>query len=371
MLDGSALLDGPVLPDYSGACVSNVTPALLQHADIGRGWLPDDVLAASQVVVLVLDGLGFDQLVERCRGCADATAMLDRSITTVAPSTTATALTSISTGSAPSEHGVIGYKIWVGGEVLNALRWSSAQGDARDRLDPAEVQPLVPFGGSAPVSSPRLSSVDTGFTEAHLRETQYTPYWLTSSIPVEIRAALVRGDRFVYAYYDGIDKVAHITGLTDHYEAELRAVDRLVSDIVDALPSGAALVVTADHGQVQVGESIIEIAPEVVDLTSQISGEARFVWLHAAGGRSSDVLAAATEAHGDVAWVVSVEQVIDEGWFGPSLSSPARARLGDVALVAHEPVALVDPARPGPLLQSRHGSLTRAEMLVPLMTAIA
>lgn len=363
--------EGPVLPDYAGACVSNMTPALLQHAEIGRGWMPDEVLDAKQVVVLVLDGLGFDQLVERADAAPTLTSLLARSITTVAPSTTATALTSIATGSAPGEHGVVGYKIWIGGEVLNALRWSSGQGDARERLDPADVQPLTPFCGLSPVVVSQAQFADTGFTAAHLRETQYTPYWLISSIPVEIRKALLCGERFVYAYYDGIDKVAHITGLTDHYEAELRAVDRLVGDILAALPTGVALVVTADHGQVQVGESIIEIAPSVVDLTSQISGEARFVWLHATGARRSDLLAAATEAHGSVAWVVPAEQVIDEGWLGPTVSSPARARLGDVAMVAHEPVALVDPERPGPLLQSRHGSLTREEMLVPLITAIA
>ena len=52
----------PLLPDYGGACVSNLIPALLQHAEIGRGWIPDDVLEARQVVLFVVDGLGWDQL---------------------------------------------------------------------------------------------------------------------------------------------------------------------------------------------------------------------------------------------------------------------------------------------------------------------
>lgn len=361
----------PILPDYAGGCVSNIVPALLQHADIGAGWIPDDVLKARQVVLLVVDGLGYDQLVARSHVAPTLTSMLRRSITTVAPTTTATALTSIATGTSPGEHGLVGYKMWVGGELLNALRWSSPLGDARERIDPTDLQPVTPFVGSSPAVISQAQFATTGFTEAHLRDTDYRPYWLPSSIPVEIGRALRDGEPFVYAYYDGIDKIAHITGLGEHYDAELSAVDALVADVVAALPPGAALVVTADHGQVQVGDRMHAIDPEIMAMTAHVSGEARFGWLHANGGQDAQLLAAATEAHGDTCWVASVDQVLDECWFGAEVSSPARARLGDVALVAREPVALVDPANPGPMLQSRHGSLTSAEMMVPLLSVVA
>ena len=83
----------PLIPDYGGACVSNLVPALLQHAEIGRGWVPDEVLDAHQVVLFVIDGLGWDQLQERADLAPTLAAMTTRSITTVAPTTTATALT--------------------------------------------------------------------------------------------------------------------------------------------------------------------------------------------------------------------------------------------------------------------------------------
>ena len=48
------------------------------------------------------------------------------------------------------------------------------------------------------------------------------------------------------------------------------------------------------------------------------------------------------------------------------------ARLGDVALVAREPIAFEDPNDTGPFeLQGRHGSLTSAEVMVPLLVARA
>ena len=69
-------------------------------------------------------------------------------ITTVAPSTTATALTSISTGLAPGEHGVIGYRMAVDNEVFNVLRWTTSKGDARESIPPESIQHEVAFGGA-------------------------------------------------------------------------------------------------------------------------------------------------------------------------------------------------------------------------------
>ena len=90
---------------------------------------------------------------------------------------------------------------------------------------------------------------------------------------MEVRRLLGEGEPFVYAYYDGIDKIAHSYGFGVHYDAELRAVDRLVADLLDALPPGAALVVTADHGQVQVGNALLTVDEAVAADVEGMSGE--------------------------------------------------------------------------------------------------
>jgi hypothetical protein len=190
-----------------------------------------------------------------------------------------------------------------------------------------------------------------------------------SSLAVEVGALLREGERFVYAYYDGVDKVAHEYGLGRHYDAELRATDRLVEDMAAVLPTGSVLLVTADHGQVDVPDTF-PLAPDVVQCTRLLSGEGRFRWLHARPGREADLLDAATAAHGEQAWVVTLEQVLDGGWLGPRVTSAARSRLGDVAVVAHDPVSFDDPADTGAIvLRCRHGSLTPAEVRVPLLAA--
>jgi hypothetical protein len=191
-----------------------------------------------------------------------------------------------------------------------------------------------------------------------------------SAIAVEIGHQLRAGERFVYAYYGGVDKTAHERGFGRFYDAELRTTDRLVADVLTELPPRTSLLVTADHGQVEVGDNIVVPTKELLAMVAQQSGEGRFRWWHAHRGAAAALLDAAHAAYDHLAWVVSREQVLDEHWFGPTVAAPIAARLGDVALVAHAPVSFHDPADTGPFrLVCRHGSLTSAEVLVPLLAA--
>lgn len=370
--------DGPILPDYLGANVRGIVPALLgpgEWATSLPAWFPEPVRNANQVVLLVLDGLGWDQLNDHARMLPVVTSLAGRDITTVAPTTTATALSSITTGLTPGEHGLIGYRMMLKGEVINVLRWIGDHGDGqrgerRRSLPPPEIQPFTPFMGvEVPVISPKeLES--SAFTEAHLRGSRPVGYRASSAIAVEVRRQLAAGERFVYAYYGTIDKTAHERGFGEFYEAELRTADRLVGDVLEALTPGASLVITADHGQVEVGDRIVEPDPQLLAMVTAQSGEGRFRWWHTGRVPPDEVAKAALDAYGDAAWVVTREQTLDEGWFGPTVSPPVASRLGDVALVAKDAISFFDPADSGPFeLVCRHGSLTSAEVRVPLLAS--
>lgn len=362
--------DELVVADYDGACISNLVPALLEW-DTMPSWMPDEVRVADQIVLLVLDGLGWEQLQDRAHLAPTLASMAGGPITTVVPSTTATAMTSIATGTSPAEHGVIGYRVSVDGEVLNILRWSTPSGDARKRIPPTVFQPIESFCGQRPTAVTKAEFERSGFSGAHLVGARFHGYRLMSSIPVQVGELLRRGEAFVYSYYDGIDKIAHERGLGEYYEAELRQVDAMVGRLIEALPPRAALVVTADHGQVATGDNLMEPPRRVLDLVSYQSGEARFRWLHARAGRERELEAMAHEIFDDHAWVRTRQEILDAGWFGPDPSEQIVERMGDVALVAKGTIGFVDPADTGPhKLIGRHGSLTSAEMLVPLIATI-
>jgi predicted AlkP superfamily pyrophosphatase or phosphodiesterase len=360
--------DDPVLPEYAGACVCNLVPALLEPSTESVSWIPEFVHEANQIVLLVIDGLGWDHLQERRHVAPTMAAMTGRAITTVAPSTTATALTSIATGLAPGEHGVIGYRINVGGEILNVLRWTTPRGDARLRIPPTTFQKAASFASQHPPIVTKAEFYKGGFSGAHLEGTRFHGYRCQSTMLTELRRLLRSNEPFIYTYYDGPDKVSHEYGLGEYFDAEVAATDRLIADIIAELPPGAVLVVTADHGQVHTGDALYELPADVLEHVAVQSGEARLRWLHARGGRTGALLEAVEHHFGDLAWIRTRAQVIDEQWFGPHITVEGASRLGDVAMAANGVHAFVDPADTGPYkLIGRHGSLTRAEMLVPLL----
>ena len=365
----------PIVPDYGGANVRGIIPAILGPVSWQRSlphWMPPMLAEADQIVLLVIDGLGWDQLGDHAHIAPTIAGLEGRSITTVAPTTTATALTSIATGLTPGEHGVIGYRVVLGGEVVNMLRWTHDGADRRRSQPPSDIQRYPAFlGEKVPVVSPS-ELCTTAFTEAHLRGSRPVGFRATSSLPIEIRHELESGERFVYAYYGGVDRIAHERGFGEFYDAELRAADRLVADVLAVLPPGAALLVTADHGQVAVGDNVITPSADLLSLVSMQSGEGRFRWFHARRGALDELVAAAEQEFGATGWIRTRQQLIDECWFGPTVSPPIAARLGDVAVVAREPVSYHDPDDSGPFeLICRHGSMTSAEIHVPLLAAVA
>ncbi len=353
----------PVRPDYSGACVTNAIRALQGGAD----WVPEVVRGASSVVMVVLDGFGWRELEARRAQLPTIGAMTGGPIATVVPSTTPTALLSISTGLPPAEHGIVGYRIFLGNGVLNVIRWAM-QGTKPP--DPKELQPREAFSGQPLPVVTRAQFGDTKFTEILFRGGVFCGWMSTSGLVERTRLLVERGERFVYAYYDGPDLVAHVHGMRNgFFTRELAFCDTLVSDLLDVLPENVAVVVIADHGHVHF-ERRIDLGP-LNEMCVAQSGESRFRYLHAKPGAATDLLAAAGDLYADHAWLFTRDALIDEGWLGPRAPSrDVRQRIGDVILAAREPVGFVDPANPGEgRLLSGHGSITAEEMLVPFVAA--
>ncbi len=368
---------GPIVPDYQGANLSGVVPGCLLFPPGRRpAWFPEDLNGAERIVLLLVDGLGYEQLRRHAMHAPTLAGFTGTSITSVVPSTTATALTSLTTGGTPLEHGIIGYRMSMDGTVMNTLRWGSDRRDLRKECPPEQVQPIPPFVGmSVPVVS-RKDLESSAFSQAHLRGSLPMGWRAMSSIIEQCRQLVEDGNRFVYAYYDGLDKIAHERGFGPYYEAELAAVDWLIGTMLESLPSGTVLAVTADHGQVAVGSNLVHPDTSLLHHVEYQSGEGRFRWLHCRRGRASEALDIATELYADIAWVRTRDHILDEKWFGSRGTSAhadeAIRRMGDIALVPFADVSFDDPADSGPFaLQCRHGSLTEAEMMVPLLCRTA
>ena len=338
-------------------------PALLGAAD--RSWLPETVQDARSVVLLVVDGLGWDAFGLHRDRLARLVGLEGGPITTVAPATTAAALTSITTGCAPSEHGLVGYRVRIDGNILNALSWKV---DGGRSPDPGMVQRRAPFlDREVPVITKAVFR-ETGFTEAHLRGSRFLGGALCRS---SSSTASVRTD----------PASASSTRIT---QVSTRSRTPTVFSMGSTRRSSGSSMSSSDASSTGFPATLRSSSPPIT--AKSISGRTHGAHsghspsscrrARATGG--SDTCTPAAAAHEELrpaavlstasAWVLSQEQLLDEHWLGPAPAAPIVRRLGDVVIAPFEPVAILDPALPTEAnLVSAHGSLTSAEMLVPLV----
>jgi hypothetical protein len=368
-----------VLPAYGSASLVDLMPSIGAH--LGVPGCRDDVLrlpAAERFVVVLIDGLGWNLLRRNARDVPYLASLLGeaRAITVGVPSTTVTSLAGLGTGLVPGQHGMVGFTSrvpWTG-EILNALTWESD-------LVPHAYQPKPTFFERATAAGVAISSValqrfeHTGLTEAALRGADFVPY--AENTPVELRTALtvaaaLRGSRsIVYAYDRELDHHGHGHGCeSPAWREELIRADARCSQLRDTLPSDVRLVITADHGMLDIPTDhriIAEDEQELMAGVSALAGEPRFRHLYVDDDHPGRVADRWRERLSSRAWVHTREEAIEEGWFG-TVDSEVLERYGHVLVAMRDDWAVMTRHLPSELtLVGMHGSLTPAEMLVPLL----
>jgi hypothetical protein len=180
------------------------------------------------------------------------------------------------------------------------------------------------------------------------------------------------GNSIVTVYHGDLDATGHVFGVgSEAWYYQLAHVDKLAEQIAGALHAGTCLYVTADHGMVDVGaEDRIDVdaVPDLRAGVALLGGEPRARHVYAAPGAAADVLAAWRETLGNRAWVVSRDEAIKEGWFGPV--DPGMApRIGDVVAAPAGSYAIVaTEAEPREsALVGMHGSLAPSDQLIPML----
>ena len=185
-------------------------------------------------------------------------------------------------------------------------------GEHSARVGPARRAPSV---GQRPPVVIRAEFRDSGFTRAHLSGCR------DGALPDALHAgggdpapARGRASRSSTPTTTASTRWPTSTGWTSFYDAELMFVDRMVEYLVEALPPGAALVITADHGQVDVGTERVPAAPRgAVPRARPVRRGPVPLAARPCGGQAASLLDAARAHHCDVAWVVSRDQILDAG----------------------------------------------------------
>jgi hypothetical protein len=340
----------------------------------------------ARAVVILIDGMGLMGVRARAEAAPFLSAMHCRELTSGFPSTTVTSLASLSTGLPAGEHGMTGYSSYVEevGEPVNWLSWRQVSGkdDLRELLEPESVQShqtVWERAADAGVSVTIASSRDfegTGLTRAVFRGGSFRGVTTGGDMVALASDAADRGHRsLVYTYAPELDFIGHVRGpASDSWTAQLSLMDKRIELLAQRLPAGTTVFVTADHGMAEVPQE------ETVDADADnsplrdgviaIAGEPRMRHVHARPGAAADVLSTWQSVLGDRAWVMTRDDAVKAGLFGPVVTAAARARIGDVVAISRGGLGIVQRKRESRLsaLPGHHGALTDNELLVPLFS---
>lgn len=367
-------MTAPPVPAYGRATLADLLPSIGAHLGLpgatDRLGLPD----AQRYLLVLIDGLGAEQLSEYAERAPFLAGLAGRTITSGVPSTTATSITSLGTGLPPGRHGIAGYSFWYppARRVLNTLRWPAD-------LSGLDVQPQLTYLERLTGAGVRTATIapahfaGSGLTEAALRGPAFLPVVDEADHDRRVDLALqavTAAERAVgYFYERQLDHAGHGHGVGSRkWLRELAGADGLVARLRRALPDDVRLVITGDHGMVNVpadNRLIVEDQPDLLVDVAAFAGEGRFRQLVTA---EPEAVAERWRARlGERAWVRTRAEAVAEGWFG-KLTPRLADRFGDVLVAMADDGAVLSRMLPKELeLVGMHGSLTTAELSVPLL----
>ncbi|MGH3444697.1 MAG: alkaline phosphatase family protein [Nocardioidaceae bacterium] len=372
-----------VAPRYADRSLADLIPAVASalgvRTDLGAAAAGLELPAATGYVVFLVDGLGYELLRDHPGHAPFLHSLLEGSAPATAgvPSTTATSLTSLGTALEPGRHGVVGYTSRIPGTdtLLNALAWSKS-------VDPRQWQPH-------PTALGRLAEAGVRTTVVNKREFAASGLSVASHRGADFVGADRVGERMAavlvasaddrsgtpsltYMYDGDLDWTGHRYGVASpQWQQQLSMIDAAAERLRDTLPDRVRIVVVADHGMVDSPASarldVVDV-PTLLDGVVVLGGEARFRQVYCRAGAVDDVLAAWRDVLGPRAEVLRRDEALELGWFG-TLEEQVRPRIGDVLVACREDFSVMSStAFPHEAkLVGLHGSLTSAEMLIPVL----
>ncbi|WP_371409474.1 alkaline phosphatase family protein [Micromonospora zamorensis] len=370
-------------PHHGGGRLADVLPSALAVLGVPGSADPLGLVPAlagvRRIAVLLVDGLGWYQLptaAPYAPTLAGLAATVARPIIAGFPSTTPTSLVTLGTGVAPGAHGVLGFTVRVPGtdRVLTHTDWAADPSPLHWQPVPTQLERARAAGVTVTVVS-RPEFGGSGLTLAANRGGDFRGAAGGDAVAAAMLAALAAGPgpTLVSGYHADLDRHGHLSGVDSApWRVAATEVDALIARLVNGLPPDAALLVTADHGQLDIPADHrfdLDTDPRLRAGVRVVAGEARVRYLHVEEGAADDVRAAWSEVLGDAARVRSRDEVVATGWFGP-VPEEHLGRIGDVVVTCNDTYAVMASRTERPMaskLVAYHGSDTAAELTVPLL----
>jgi hypothetical protein len=352
--------------------LADVIPNCLEALHGRRGAL--GLLPVTHAVVVLVDGLGTSALTPRAGHARTLASRLgvDGPISSVFPTTTAASLASLTTGRLPGQHGLVGYTAFdaVNDRVVNQLTGWDDGAMTTDWQRMPTLFEIADAAGFAAIAIGPARYRESGFTRAVLRGADYRTGSSIADRLTRAQEALSGPPALIYVYVPELDSAAHAHGLeSPNWLSALEDLDAAVGDFVRSLGPTHGLLVTADHGVIDVPHAAQRMVPsELLDGVRHVAGEPRCLQLQLEVGESAESHAERWRAHeGNRAWVATRREAVDAGWFG-EVAPEVLPRIGQILVAARQGIAYyVDLSDTGRRMIGQHGSLSADETTIPLL----
>jgi predicted AlkP superfamily pyrophosphatase or phosphodiesterase len=399
-----------IAPKYQDQSILNIPDSIchwLGIPGIGEGALIPEILdplgnGIRRVILILMDALALHRLQ---RWMEDGTALVWRSltadgllapITSISPSTTSAALTTLWTGRSPASHGILGYEVWLKeyGMVANMILHApmTFRGDvgtlSKAGFDPQKFLPLPTLGphlrqqAITPYAFQHRSIAHSGLSQMFQQEVDIYGFHSVADLWVSLRQMIESKPnerQYIWTYWGEYDGLSHAHGPDDersaaefaHFSAAFEQF--FLKRLSPAARKDTLVILTADHGQIHtplVANNSLKHHPAFNQhLHITPTGENRMSYLYLRPGSETSVRDYLQANWSPGFTILTREKALSVGLFGPGAQHPGlNDRIGDLIAFAHEDAYLWWDKKDDFML-GRHGGLHRQEMLVPFLTA--
>ncbi len=382
------------LPDYNGNSLVNLMSSLgramgveINDYSVLSSLSPDEINQNKNIVLLVIDGLGYDYLLNHAKGSVLQQHLKSR-MTSVFPSTTASAITTFMTGQAPQQHGLTGWHTYLKelGCVTAVLPFRprvGCMGFDNQHIDIQQLYGLTSMfdmiDRPAYIVMPEwiihseYTSVHSGSARPYGYNSltqcfQYIDKTIKDSAP----------SKYIYAYWPDFDRLCHEFGChSSQVKTHFAALDEAFEILLGSIKgTNTCVIVTADHGFIDTEASrVISLShyPVMQDaLVLPLCGEPRVAYCYVHPDKQQSFIDCAKSELVDYAELLPSKQLIEQGYFGQGAVHPRLSdRIGHYTLLMKENYVFKDRLiGESPFINiGVHGGTSQQEMYVPLIVA--
>jgi len=371
------------LPNYENSIV-NLVSTISKSFDAKSRYGQLRTLKSNElknnVVLLVVDGLGYEWLKKNGKG-SFLKKNLKARMTSVFPSTTVAALTALQTGLAPQQHGLTGWFMYLKeiGAVSTILRFMPRYTKNEEmKLGKAGIAQKDIFGFDSVFDKfdARVSEI-SNYGRIGGGKTKMIPYSTMNDMIKKILSSIKSEKKrnFVYAYWPGFDLICHEHGVgSREARKEFAMLDKGIEKLAKSLDGNTTLIVTADHGLIDIPENrriFLSDHPKLAEcLTLPLCGEVRAAYCYVKPSKTKQFERYIRTRFAKQCTLFKSEKLIAKGYYGLFEQNPKLAdRVGDYVLIMKDNWTIKDFILGEGLhkLVAYHGGISKDEMFVPLI----